>query len=246
MIGPFFRFVKNMRAHGIEYVSGRHYSKYQGTVEDTEDPQGQGRVKVSCEVVTGRKGEMSLWAYPSSDFAGPDKGIFFPPDKDDRVWVWFDRGDLRVPMFSGSWWGNRNQDKAANGSQVPSEFSTEGAAPTKRGVKTKAGHGLLFDDKENEGRAEFWTGEQGGEGTEATRHHQMTFADRVGEEKIVIASFGGHQSSWIDATCEEAIENKSKKGHFFRISDAQYSIVIELANGKPLDEKPVSVERARS
>jgi len=233
-MGPFFRFIKNIRSHGMEYATGRHYSKYQATVVNTEDPQGQGRVKVSCEQVTGRKGELSLWAYPSSDFAGPDKGSFFPPNKDDKVWVWFDRGDLRVPMFSGSWWGNRNQDRSAAGSQVPQEFATQGGEPTKRGIKTKAGHGLLFEDKDNEQKVELWTGAQGGAGTAATRHHQVLLSDKTNEEQIVVSSFKGHTSSWIDITGQEAIEHKSAKGHFIKISDAQDNIVIQLVNGSTI------------
>jgi len=233
-MSPFFRFVKNIRDRGLEYVTGRHYSKYQGTVVDNEDPQGQGRVRVSCESVTGRKGELSIWAYPSSDFAGPDKGIFFPPNKDDKVWVWFDYGDLRVPRFSGSWWGNRDQDKGANGAQVPKEFATEGGEPTKRGIKTKAGLGLLFEDKAGEQKVQVWTGAQGDAGTEAEKHHQVTLSDKTGEEQIVVASFGGRQSSWIDISGQEAIEHRSANDHFIKISDAQDNIVLQLANGNTI------------
>lgn len=224
----FFDWLRRFKDHGAEYAVRRYYSKYIGTVENTADPQGQGRVRVSCRVATGRTNQMANWAYPSSPYAGADKGMFWPPDAGDLVWVWFDHGDTEIPRYSGSWWRNSGDDKAPNTSEVPAEFRPGAEAPTKRGMKTKAGHGLLFDDTEDEHKVELWTGEQTEAGAAAERRHEVKLDSTKGAEKIVVASFGGHRTSWIDVTGEEAIESKSAKGYEVTISDADDKITIKV------------------
>jgi hypothetical protein len=220
-IDLFGKFAKNLRDRGLEYTSGRYYGKYMGFVEDAADPQGQGRVKVSCEVANGRTVEIEKWALPSADYAGQDKGLFLPPDKGDVVWVWFDHGDRSQPRYSGSFWGNTDPAKAPSTSDVPAEFRlTPGAAPTRRGLKTKAGHGWLFEDSADAGKKyEVWTGEQTAVGDAATKHHRVVLNDTTGEEEVLITSFGEQKVRLIDVAGQESIEVTTKNGLFTKLLD---------------------------
>lgn len=229
----FFTFLRELRHYGLEKstVGNRYYSKYMGTVEVSADPQGQARVQVSCKVGTNRDEALSVFAYPSAEYAGPDKGVFWPPDEGDKVWVWFDHGDLTQPRYSGGFWGNRQQDKAPAGSQVPAEFNPGNAAPKKRGFKTKAGHGMLFEDTDDQHKVVVWTGEQGVPGAEATKKHRVELDSTTGAEQIVVVSDGGHQSSWVDIVGQEKIEHKSNKGHFFKADDVTDFVEMATALG---------------
>jgi hypothetical protein len=226
-----FSVLEDIRDYGLETVFGRYYGKYLGYVEDTADSQGQGRVRVSCRVATGRSNVLAHWAHPSADYAGQDKGMFFPPDQDDLVWVWFDHGDPTQPRYSGSWWANRAKDKSSDGSFVPAEFNPGKEAPKKRGIKTKAGHGLLFDDTEDEQKVELWTGVQGDPGTAAERKHQVRLDSTKDAELVEVRSAEGHYTRWNDKSGEHAIESKTKKEHEVTISDEDDKITIKCKDG---------------
>jgi hypothetical protein len=225
-VQQFFDFVAALREHGLGYTSGRFYGKHGGRTKECNDPQGQGRVRVTCQAVTGRAETLSLWAYPASPFAGKDKGFFFPPDEDDMVHVEFDHGDPTQPRVVGSWWGNNSADKTPATSHVPREFAYVDGLPKRRGIKTKRGHGILFDDDVSNPLVKLWTGEQKEEGKAAEVNHSLTMIDKAGEEEIVIASKSGHQTSWIDVTGKEAVEIKSAKEHLIRLDDVEEEIMI--------------------
>jgi len=220
------RFMRQIRERGLEFTSGRYYSKYMGIVLDTNDPQGQGRVLVSAEVVNGRSDPIQRWAYPSAEYAGRDKGVFMPPDVGDAVWVWFDHGDRTQPRYSGAFWGNPAQVKTSETSHVPAEFKTGGAVTT-RGLKTKAGHGMLFeDDATKRRRVEVWTGDQVTPGAEATKHHRVVMIDADGEQEILIQSFGGQSVSLKDVANQQEAAVRTNRGLFARLIDHLQRIVL--------------------
>jgi len=230
----FGTFMKNMRDRGLEYTSGRYYAKYMGKVLDSDDPQAQGRIQLSAEVVSGRTEALERWATPSSPYAGQDKGFYFPPDDGDAVWVWFDHGDPTQPKYSGSFWGNRSQTKSRDTSHVPAEFRTGVGPVTTRGIKTKGGHGVLFEDSEEKGkRVEIWSGVQEAVGQAATKHHRVVLDDTSGAEGVLITSFGAHQIKLSDVSGQEAIEITTAQGLFAKLLD--YLQKIEI--GGPLGFK---------
>lgn len=221
---PLGAFLAKSRSYGLEYTTRRYYSKYFGTVVSTDDPQGQGRIMVKCESVSGRDEVFSEWAYPSSPFAGEDKGFYFPPDPGDHVWVWFDHGDPSQPRYSGGVWINPVDNKRRSSSYVPAEFSDADTVHdhvTTRGIKTQRGHGVLFEDAtgdaEKPTRVEVWTGEQTAPRERATQHHRVVLDDY--NENIVILSYGGHSTRWIDRFGEQSVTTVTKDGLFHRMLD---------------------------
>jgi hypothetical protein len=143
-------FIRNLVTHGLEYY-GRFYGIYHGTVFANADPGGQGRILVKVPVVSGDD-VLGEPAWPSSPYAGRDHGIFFPPEKDEAVLVWFENGDIRYPWYIGQWWASDDDKGEDQGkSELPDEFKTEGQpgkdwdgkesdkkAPYVRGIKMLA------------------------------------------------------------------------------------------------------------
>lgn len=140
--------------------SGRYFGKYRGIVEDVADPRSLGRIKVRCPVVAGD--EVLGWCYPAAaGGGGVNNGQFWLPVKEDFVWVEFEEGDPSRAIWSGGPWGNRDDEpmspKHARGVTddedvlnrnlgpiPPSSFA--GESTFVRGLRSKSGHFLEFDD----------------------------------------------------------------------------------------------------
>jgi hypothetical protein len=78
------------------------YGKYRGTVSNNVDPEGTARVQVTCPAVFG-DGRLN-WALPASPFAGSGVGLVLVPPVGANVWVEFEGGDTRRPIWSGCFW----------------------------------------------------------------------------------------------------------------------------------------------
>jgi len=142
----FSNFLDNLLRFGLEYF-GRFYGIYRGIVVSNKDEDGVGKIKVQVPAVKGKL-ELTSWAVPIFRFAGADKddsskkyGEFYPPEEGDGVWVTFENGDPNYPMYIGGWWADN---------EIPDEFATSDkeTSPTVRGVKTKGGHKILFNDED--------------------------------------------------------------------------------------------------
>ena len=78
---------------------GRYYSKYRGFVADNEDPDGFGRLKLVIPQITGKQA-LQYWAWPANNFAGDGYGMQIIPKKGDMVWVEFEMGNTRNPIWN--------------------------------------------------------------------------------------------------------------------------------------------------
>jgi len=73
-----------------------------GVVVDVDDPEGQGRVRVSFPFLGNDT--PSAWAPIASAMAGNDYGTWFIPEVGDEAVVAFDRGDVSYPIVLGFVW----------------------------------------------------------------------------------------------------------------------------------------------
>lgn len=92
--------------HGIERTTCRlasglstFYGKYRGSVVNTVDPMGQGRIQVQVPNVL----EVSTWALPCLPIGTP-QAQFRPPPVGSGVWVEFEGGDPAYPIWAGNMW----------------------------------------------------------------------------------------------------------------------------------------------
>lgn len=97
-------------------MSDRFYGLYRGYVLDNKDPDHQGRLKVALPDVYGNDSDSgsplySTWAYPKWAMAGMNWGFqMIPPVKNPDgskvfVWVEFESGDQKKPVWSGCFVG---------------------------------------------------------------------------------------------------------------------------------------------
>ena len=141
MLSEFREFLENLKTTGLEFF-GLFYGPYRAIVEDTADPQGLGRIQVSCPRAR-LSGLNGIWILPMMAGAGLHSGVFWPPEEAETVWVFFDNGKFSEPAcYIGGWWAKEeiHEDLAP----------TKGEAPTKRGLMTESGHRLVFDDAEGD------------------------------------------------------------------------------------------------
>lgn len=111
-------------------MSGRYYGKYTGIVTDNKDPDKRGRVKVAVPTIFPE--EETAWARPVLPY-----GFYFVPEVEARVWIEFEGGDLGLPLWTGLQYQK-------------DDWPDEADEPTRRVIKTKAGHRIVFTDKDGE------------------------------------------------------------------------------------------------
>lgn len=76
--------------------------KFRAQVVDVNDPNRQGRIKVSCPRVLGSS--VSAWCLPCIPNALDDVGDYFLPKVGESVWVEFEEGDINKPIWTGGWY----------------------------------------------------------------------------------------------------------------------------------------------
>jgi len=107
---PYAELVKELREQGLEKLQ-LYYSLYPGKVADNNDPQKQGRLKVRVEQITDNQ-VIDNWAYPVAALG--NGGAFLSlPKVGELVWVAFEQGDVRYPLWLGSWWKKEGVPTAA-------------------------------------------------------------------------------------------------------------------------------------
>lgn len=107
-----------------------------------EDPNKEFRVKVSFPALG--QDQPALWARLATPDAGSGRGFFFRPEKGDEVVLGFLNDDPRQPVIVGALYGSVQKP--------PQGFETLSEKNALKGIVTKAGTRIAFDDK-NQGKA---------------------------------------------------------------------------------------------
>lgn len=90
---------------------GTYYGTYKGFVVDREDPKHYGRLKLNIPNVTG-KHVLNYWAYPSNCYSGNGYGSQILPNVGDLVWVEFEQGNTRRPLWKFGYFGKGEKPEA--------------------------------------------------------------------------------------------------------------------------------------
>lgn len=133
MVEIFKQFLDIIRYDGLEKFH-RYYGLYRGKVLNTVESENPGEVEIAVLEITGD--ENSAMA----NTALPRYPLFWelPPRVGDWVWIQFEQGDPRFPVYDGYWPGTNDR--------VADFAPAQGQQPTKRGIQTASGHRMLFDD----------------------------------------------------------------------------------------------------
>jgi uncharacterized protein involved in type VI secretion and phage assembly len=93
----------------LDNATRRFYGKYRGTVSDNSDPTNRGRLQVKVPAVMG---DTAVWAMPCVPYAGDGVGFFALPEPGTGVWVEFEAGHPRHPIWVGCFWGDNQIDSS--------------------------------------------------------------------------------------------------------------------------------------
>lgn len=118
---------------GLEQ-NDQYYGVYRGIVANNQDPKNLGRLQLKCPAVYGED-TYEEWAFPKGIFAGKGIGSFWIPNNGDMVWVSFEGGDPRFPIWEYGWW--RDEDKI------------DGAKPEIKVLQSTKKHRIELDDENN-------------------------------------------------------------------------------------------------
>jgi uncharacterized protein involved in type VI secretion and phage assembly len=148
-------------------MGGRWYGVFPAQIKDIQDPDGQGRVKISLPwMPDSDNGTYEVWARLATLMGGNNRGSWFIPDVDDEVLVAFEGGDARRPFVLGGLW---------NGKDSPPE-SMDGAGNNyKKILRSRNGVKLTLDDQD--GQESFIVETPGGQ--------KVTLKDGPGSVEVV-------------------------------------------------------------
>ena len=197
------KLIKNLKLYGLD-IFLKYYGVYRGSVVDNIDVNEQGMVQVTCPSVKGDSTPLKAWAYPKSMYAGENMGVFFPPEIGSNVWVEFENGDLRNPVYDGGFWTRR--DSVVSNQYPTSETVGGNSYPSVRGIVTRYGNKLLFRD--------------------------LDMAETVTNMGMRIETGGGHYIDFNDEAEAEQIEVKNSLGHSMKMNPE--GVAIETTEGNKL------------
>jgi len=124
-------------AHGLPDTAasagGHYFGVYPAVVDDNQDRDGQGRVRVKLPWSPDTGGdEYAVWARLATTMAGDNRGTWLVPDIGDEVLVCFGGGDPAWPYVIGALWNGRDDPPEAmqEGNNVKSIVSRTGITIT--------------------------------------------------------------------------------------------------------------------
>lgn len=211
-------------------VRDKYYGKYRGFVESNQDPDQRGRLQLRIPSVLGTA--VTDWALPCLPFGGTAGiGWFAIPEQHAQVWVEFEEGELRRPIWVGTFW-QKPEDVPADAQKKP---------PTTRLLQTPSGHVLQFDDED--GAEQIRLHHAGGAELLIDENGTITITDQAGNAITLDAEQG--QISIVDRN-DNAITMSSTgitlaDANHNRIELAASGVTISSAGQIVLDAKAVQL-----
>ena len=181
-----------MRAGGSSPWAGDHVlaGVYYGIVcQNKDDEKKLGRIKVRFPWLDHGDTDQAHWAQVATPMSGNKFGWYNLPEIDDMVAVVFIGGDIRQPIVLGGVWSKTD----------PPPEPLEAGKNEFRGMKSRSGHRLLFDDspkgkltiRDKSDALQLTIGEfqKGGGGPNA---HDIPVAQGSGTSGIALCSMTGN------------------------------------------------------
>jgi hypothetical protein len=193
---------------------------YRGEVVNDQDPKRAGRVRVNVFNVFDDLADDALpWAIYSDPFMGgqADLGGMFVPDVGSHVWVFFEQGDPKMPVYFAG---------APARPHGPTEATSQGEYPRNKVFKTRQGHTVEFDDTEGETRIRI---AHGPSGTQKTYAHNGD-AEEVIEGGLTIIV---EQDAvlYVKGDCQETVEGNLTRSIEGNVNEIINGNLIQFING---------------
>jgi len=216
-------------ANLVQKIEHRFYGKYRGFVVDNADPEKLGRLKLTVPSVLG-KDVVTGWALPCLPYGGDmDQGFLFIPENGAGVWVEFEEGDLEFPIWVGTFWskpGGESELPKPNNPDGTEQDSVQDPASRKI-IKTKKGHTIQLEDKDNEEMVTI---------VEATNGHVVTMnkdgikiTDGANKHEIVLDNAGVTISDGVSSGNKITMEQngmtlQDKNGNTIKMDSSSITI----------------------
>jgi uncharacterized protein involved in type VI secretion and phage assembly len=208
----------------------KYYGKYRGFVASNNDPDQLGRLRLRIPSVLGT--EVTDWALPCLPFGGTTGlGWFMIPEQDAQVWVEFEEGELRRPIWVGTFWQKRGDTPTA----------AKKTPPTTRLLQTPAGHILQLDDEHS--KEQIRLHHAGGAELLIDENGTITITDQAGnaitldaDQKQISIADTNHNAITMSAT-----GIKIEDGNHNSIGLAPSGVKISSAGQIVLDAKTVQL-----
>lgn len=133
MVKDIAQFFQDIALYGLEKM-GLYYSQYRAFVVNNVDPDGRGRIMVSVPEVHGGQSS-GVWSISANQFSGKGYGSQALPNKNDVVWVKFEKGNPRKPIWQHGYFGK---------DEIPEELNKNYMF----WFRSPKGLTILLDDKE--------------------------------------------------------------------------------------------------
>jgi phage baseplate assembly protein gpV len=199
--------MEQLVAQLAQQIRDKYYGKYRGFVDDNADPKKMARLKLLIPSVLGTTA--TDWALPCLPFGGlADQGLFSVPEVGAQVWVEFEEGDLRQPIWTGTFWQKEDD--------VPEEAALD--EPTTRLLKTPSGHRLQFDDESGEEKI--------------TLYHMSEAEMSIDENGTVALTDAGGATVTMDADAGEIVIEDANGNTLTMTSSGT---TVEDANGNKIE-----------
>lgn len=204
----------------------RYYGVVEAIVSDVNDPENQGRVKLSYPWFDDET--ISEWARVRQLYAGNDYGTFFIPEVGDEVLVAFVHGDMRLPIVLGGLY---------NGIDLPPSHRADDL--DQKMIRTKGRHEILLDDTDGQKMVRVTTAgghevllDDDGQKLSATTSggHSVTLDDSG--QNVTIQSSGSHQVVLDDSAQNVTIQTSGS--HQVVLDDSAQSVTIQTSGGQSI------------
>ncbi|MBX2803100.1 MAG: hypothetical protein KTR31_35800 [Myxococcales bacterium] len=166
-----------------------------GIVKENVDEKGLGRIQVAFPTL--HKDEpLSFWIRCVAPMAGPERGFYALPEKEDEVLVLFVQGSQDVGVVIGQLWngvdkppteakdGLPGPDKTSTSAQWSTDTFADGSKTIetndRRFWRSRSGHLLVFDDTEGAETVQIWDGS-----------HTLAFVFDTANQRIVLSNTKG-------------------------------------------------------
>lgn len=251
MIEHLVNFIQKIKNFGLENTIQRYYSIYRAEVMDAKDPEERMRIKVKIPSLFGET-QLPNWVKPrDARVSGDGKGEFFVPSEGDFVFVEFEMGDTRYPIYSGGWLAS---------DELSEHFSyDDDGSPIRRGYVDPSDNRIVFDATKGKqkviiasstGKSLFGDSKEiivelsMEEGKEkfsiiTPAENKFIIDDTSGEENI---TFNHTTGSLLSIDKDGSINLESNAGNKVFLDEPNELILIESVDGSKTELKKESIE----
>ena len=222
---------------GLERFCGRYYGIYPGKVIDNADPDNRYRIRATCPAINMPKAEDvsgNFWMKPCMNGMGEDEdgkitGVFHPPEEGSIVWVQFEYGDPRCPVYMGGTITTRQTSDTFESDDM------ENTGPSKRGIRTKAGHFIRMNDDPEKLEITISRGDGAGEPT-------SQFISMTSEGHTLITNSKGsnlYMNAEDDETTLQALDSNGNVLAMLMLADDKVTLMTKSGGAIGIDGKDI-------